>query len=335
MDRLRWAILGCGHEVHTSVAPALLQDKHSRLVAFCAPKLAWAEQMRDQFGAIMACDRLEMVLSDDRVDAVYVASSVHQHCVHTIAAVEAGKHVVCQAPMAMGIDECRQMIAAAHAADVYLSVAYHRRFWPKARLMKQLIRQGRIGRPLSGRIRVSTDAEACHDKPGYTCAEPGTVQGAGVLCHDISSYRLDLMCYLLGVPDLVTSVADRVTTGEETVDIRTLLCRLHSAVHLVCEACRNGSQQSDEFEICGTEGTLTATPFDVGSVLVLDRHGDIERFHTPHPDGPEHLALIQDFTEAVTEGRPPAFDGRDGMLATAICDAACRSWSSRRWEAAL
>ena len=87
-------------------------------------------------------------------------------------------------------------------------------------------------------------------------------------------------------------------------------------------------------EVRGSNGALVATPFD-GPKLVLDKYGEMEEFETPLPEGIRHQALIEDFSEAIDEGRTPGFDGYDGMLATAIIAGAYRSWESGEWEKAL
>jgi len=65
---------------------------------------------------------------------------------------------------------------------------------------------------------------------------------------------------------------------------------------------------------------------------VLDRYGERDVFDTPSPQSLKHQDLLADFSEAVAEGRPPGFDGRDGLLTTAVIDAAYRSAASGRWE---
>jgi predicted dehydrogenase len=334
VDRLRWVIVGCGHPVQQSVALAMLQDKHSKLVGFCGASLKWAEQMRQQFGADWAYDCVEAAITDEQVDAVYVTSPVVRHCAHAVAAADAGKHVMCEAPMASSVAECRAMITAANALDVHLSVAYYRRFWPTTRLMKQLIRQGRIGQPLSGRMRVSNHTDALSDDATCTSSQIERNRDGALLQGAL--HGLDLMCHLLGTPEMVMGMAQSQQVRMQQVeDTETLLCRLHTGAYVICEAHWNLSRQADEFEVRGSEGTLIATSFDAGAVRVLDCNGDFEDLGTVGPEGLCHQAQIDDFTEAITEGRAPAFDGYDGMMATGIAEAAYRSRESGRWEAVL
>lgn len=333
MPRLKWGIIGCGAIAENAVAPAMVADEHSTIVAFCSHSLKRAEQMRHQFDAQAAYDRLGALLSDERIDAVYVASPSHRHCEETVAAAEAGKHVLCEKPMALSTSDCRRMIAAANGNDVHLAVAYPRRFWPKAVKMKELIRAGAIGKPVSARVRVGRYYNPAPEDPKYWRVEMAR-SGGGSL-QDVGSHRLDVMCYLLGEPELVAGMASTLTMEYEVPDTETLICRFANGTQLVCEASWNVDLLLDEFEVRGSAGTLIGTPFDAGPTLLLDRYGEIEEFDTPAPEGNRHRALIEGFSEAITEGYAPAFDGYDGMLATAIIAAAYRSWETGRWEQAL
>ncbi len=333
MATLKWGIVGCGDIANKSIAPALVADEHSKLVAFFSHSLERAEEMRDRFGVEAAYDDLDALLNDDRIEAVYLSSPVHRHCPEAVAAAEAGKHVLCEKPMALSADDCRRMIQAARSNGVHLAVAYFRRFWPKARRMKRLIRDGSIGRPVSARIRLGGLYDPSPQDPKHWRVR--LAEGGGGALQDVGSHRLDLMCYLLGEPRRVAGMADTLTMDYEVADTETLICRFANGAHLVCETYWNLPRPLDEFEIRGSEGSLMATPFDAGPVLLLDRYEKIEELEVPPPEGIRHQALIEDFSEAIAEGRAPGFDGHDGMFATAVIAAAYRSWQTGRWEDVL
>ncbi len=329
MAPLRWGIVGCGDIAHKSVAPILAADRNSELIAFFSHSMQRAEYMAETFGAKRACDSLQALLGDDRIEAVYIASPVHRHCPETLAALAAGKHVMCEKPMALTAAECVRMVDAAVEHDVHLRVAYYRRFWPKSRLMKRLISRGAIGRPLSARIRLASRFAPERDNPKYWRVRLAT--GGGGALQDVGSHRIDVMCLLLGRPWRVAGTAATLTMPYEVPDTETLICEFESGVQMVCETCWNIPQAVDEFEVRGTDGTLLATPFD-GPILVLDRYGEREVFDTPSPPTLRHQAMLEDFSEAVSEGRAPGFSALDGLLTTAIIDAAYRSNVSGRWE---
>src|SRR6185369_5651028 len=92
------------------------------------------------------------LIVDPDVHAVYVATPVHLHAEQTVAAAEAGKHVLCEKPMAMDTAECDRMIAACRASGVTLGIAYYRRFYPIVARLKQVLETGEIGRPVYAQI---------------------------------------------------------------------------------------------------------------------------------------------------------------------------------------
>ncbi|MFO7946961.1 MAG: Gfo/Idh/MocA family oxidoreductase [Armatimonadota bacterium] len=328
MATVKWGIVGCGDIAQKAVAPVMTQDVHSTITAFCSHDLQRARELADMFGADAAYDNYEQMLADDRVEAIYVASPVHRHCTETVQACRAQKHVLCEKPMALTTDECRQMIEAAHEGDVHLEIAYCRRFWSKTQKMKELISDGAIGRPLSARLRVGRLYNPAPDDYKHWRVEMDKAGGGSM--QDVGSHRLDVMCYLLGAPVRAAGLFDTFVMGYEVPDTETLMCQFEGGTHLVAEANWCIDRMYDEFEVRGSRGTLLATPFD-GPTLRLDTYDGIEEFEVPEPGGYRHRPLIEEFTDAVSEGRTPAYSGYDGMLTTAIIDSAMESCESDQW----
>ena len=118
--------------------------------AGCWPSRARAPELAESFaasvGAARSYARWPDLLDDADVDGVYIATPVHLHAEQTIAAAAAGKHVLCEKPMAMTVAECDRMIAACRTHGVTLSVAYYRHFYPAIVRIKQILAAGEIGR---------------------------------------------------------------------------------------------------------------------------------------------------------------------------------------------
>src|SRR5260221_128652 len=107
--RVGWGVVGCSDIVERRAAEAIHQQANSDLIAFHSRQLPRAQAFAGRFGAASAYDDLERLLGDDRIDVVYVATEVDRHAELTIAAANAGKHVLVEKPMALDIDECRTM----------------------------------------------------------------------------------------------------------------------------------------------------------------------------------------------------------------------------------
>jgi len=327
---IRWGLIGCGDIANKRVAPAMAQDEGSEIVAFFSNTPARAEEMRERFGACRAYSDLAALLADEEIDAVYLASPHFRHRDETLAAAEAGKHVLCEKPMALNVAECQEMIAACRQHGVSLAVAYYRRWYPKARKMKELIDGGAIGQPIRARVCIGGRYD-----PGPEDWKRWRVSAdaKGGALMDVGSHRLDIICYLLGEPQWVAGLTDHLVMTYDVPDTETLLCRLANGCHLTCATYWNLPLSLDVMEVHGTAGPLIATPFD-GDALTLLAGGREEEFDCARPVSNVHYPLVASFTARLLAGEPPEFDGVDGMQASRIIDAAYRSAETGRWQEA-
>ena len=317
--RIGWGITGCGDIANKRVAPAINDQADSDLVAFFSREKARAEDFAARHKARRAYDDLSALLGDPEVNAVYVASPQDRHCRETVAAAEAGRHVLCEKPMAMDVAECRRMVEACRANGVHLSVAYYRRFYPKTQKMKALIEAGAVGTPVQVSISMTGFWRADRSDPKYWRVTKAASSGGALA--DTGSHRLDVLCHLLGEPESVAGFADRRLMDFEVPDTETLVLRMKSGAHVVSRhaLCTPGGR--DDFEVFGTEGALIASPFD-GDSLTLEAGGKRETFQTPKHAN-VHFPLVDDFAGRISRGEAPSFDGTDGLQATRVIDG-CR-----------
>jgi 1,5-anhydro-D-fructose reductase (1,5-anhydro-D-mannitol-forming) len=263
------------------------------------------------------------------VTAVYVATEHNRHVGDVLAAAEAGRHVLCEKPMANSVADCRRMIEACQANGVALQVAYYRRYYPKMARMKELLDSGAIGDPVSASIHLATRLEREQITPRNWRVN-AEISGGGQLV-DTGSHRLDLLCWLLGEPERVAAFAECREMPIEAPDMESLLIRMASGVHVVTRhSFRTGSE--DELVITGTRGTLSATPVD-GPGVRLTVDGREEAWELPRHEN-VHFPLFDDFAARVTAGQPPRYTGEDGMQASRIIEAAYESARAGRVIAA-
>jgi len=144
---VKWGIIGCGAVAEHKGGPALYNAPDSELIAVMRRDEQLAAEFAQRHGAKRHYSSVEAILADDEINAVYIATPPHVHAEQTIAAADAGKHVLCEKPMAMNVGQGREMIAACRNNGVQLMIAYYRRFWPLASKMQQLIADGAIGWP--------------------------------------------------------------------------------------------------------------------------------------------------------------------------------------------
>lgn len=324
-----WGVLGCGDITDKRGAPAIRRQENSRLVAFQSRSPEQARSFAERHGAERwTTDRSEL-LRDPEVTAVYVATEHHRHLDDVLAAAEAGKHVLCEKPLANSVADGQRMIDTCAANGVALQVAYYRRYYPKLVRMKELLVSGAIGEPVTAAIHLSSRLRPEAITPDNWRLN-ATLSGGGQLV-DTGSHRLDLLCWMLGTPERVAAFVDTGEMPIQAPDTESLLIRMASGVHVTTHHGLR-SPSDDRFEIWGTQGVLSATSVD-GPSLELRAGGNVERWELPK-DANVHFPLIDDFAQRLASGQPPRYTGEDGLQASRIIEAAYRSAACGRVESA-
>ena len=146
-SRMRWAIVGLGTFAVGQVIPGFANARHSRMTAFVSGNRAKAEELGSRYGVsnFYGYDNYDDIAEADDIDCVYIVLPVGLHAEYTIRALEAGKHVLCEKPMASTTAECEAMIAAAKANDRRLGVAYRVHFEPNNVHVRDRIVNGDLG----------------------------------------------------------------------------------------------------------------------------------------------------------------------------------------------
>ena len=141
-------IIGCGAIAERRHAPEYAADATCRIVGFYDSRAERAEKLAAEYGA-RAFGSMEELLDDPQIDAVSVCTANSTHAEISIKALQAGKHVLCEKPLATCSKDVRRMIAAAEKAGRVLMVAQNQRMDPAHRVAKRLLEQGEMGRVLS------------------------------------------------------------------------------------------------------------------------------------------------------------------------------------------
>lgn len=315
---LRWGIIGCGNVAEFKGGPALYRAPGSELVAVMRRDLAAARDFAARHGARRAYGSVADLLADDEVDAVYIATPPALHAEQTLAAAAAGKHVLCEKPMALTVRECVAMVEACRKAGVMLSVAYYRRFWPLALRMKALLDAGDLGQVTMARVTITGLYYPPADGSQPWRVRP-EVSGGGLLA-DVGSHRIDLLIHLLGDVVEVSALTSTITFDLAVEDSASLILRFASRAQGVLACHWNVAAAVDDLEVAGTGGRLLASPFD-GGLLHTSLPAGAEQTQWPRPEI-THLPLVERFIAAVNGEGPNPLSGEEGMKTTAVLEAA-------------
>jgi predicted dehydrogenase len=313
---LKWLVIGIGDITTKRVIPALLDEKRSEL---------WGIVTRDAtkaapYGVRVFTD-LEAALAAGGADAVYAASPVFLHAPQTQASLRAGKHVLCEKPMAMNYAEARSMVEAARAAGKTLGVAYYRRTYPKVARAQELLRQGVIGRPLLAYITCYEWRSP--DEVRRTWQFDPALAGGGPL-FDIGSHRIDVLNFLFGEPRRVAGQLSNVVHATAVEDGATVLIEYVSKVRGIVDVRWNSHLKRDEFRIIGTDGEMDLTPLS-GPELVYP--GGREDLPT-HAN--LHYPCIENYVAAVLDGAPLLASGESSLWTDWVTEQAVASSAQNR-----
>ena len=245
-------------------------------------------------------------LEDSAVDAVYVASPVALHAPYTIAALKAGKHVLCEKPTAMNYAEAESMVAAAKKSGRLFGVAYYRRLFPKLIRAKQLIAEGAIGQPVLAKANHHGWLES--DERGWL--RDRAMAGGGPL-YDKGSHRIDAFNFLFGPPVSATGLHSNTVHRLDVEDSSTALIEYAGGIHGVVDVRWNSRIVRDQFRIIGTDGELNLDQLSGPELRITNASGSREELWPTHAN--VHYPIVHDFVNAVLDGSPLACPGKEAI----------------------
>ena len=231
---LNWLVIGIGDIARKRVLPAIMAEPRSRLYGLLTRDPGKAEAYA---GALVFTD-LGEALRDSAIDAVYVASPVALHAEQTIASLRAGKHVLCEKPVAMDYAQAEAMAAAAGESWCVCGIAYYRRLYPKLVRAKELIAAGAIGQP----VLVEANYHGWLESPERGWLKDPALAGGGPL-YDVGSHRIDACNFLFGKPLRATGLLSNALHELAVEDSATVLMEYAGGVHGVVDVRWNSRVQ--------------------------------------------------------------------------------------------
>lgn len=307
---VNWLMVGIGDITRKRVIPAILEEERSTLCGVVTRDPAKAAE----YGVRAWATVEEALAGDASIDAVYVGTPVVMHAPQTIAALRAGKHVLCEKPVAMNFAEAASMVEAAEAAGKLLGVAYYRRLYPKLLRAKELIAAGAIGQPVFAEGIYHGWLEA--EERGWL-RDPA-MAGGGPL-YDVASHRIDALNFLFGKPERAVGMRSNALHRLGVEDSATAVIGYAGGVQAVADARWNSHVGRDEFRVIGTDGALELTPLN----------GPVVRW----PGGEEelpvaknvHLPLIANFVSAIAGEEKLVCPGAEAIWTDWVTEQVMRS----------
>ena len=329
--RIGYAVVGLGSIAETAVLPALGNSKTSKLMALVSRDESRAQQVGAKFGVkhCYSYENYDQCLSQPSVDAVFITSVNSAHAEQTIRAAKAGKHVLCEKPMATSVEGCRRMVEACRAHRVRLMIAYRKYFEPGSVALKKLVTSGKLGRL---RHMFSSYTEIIDPGKAKTWQLNQKLAGGGSLM-DIGIYCVNTMRWVAGNSPIDATAyrwTDDPKRFSEVEDSITF--RLTHPDGLVCQGTSSYSSMAASFvQVHGDQGWAALNPafaFEEERRLFGKIRG--RWFERTFKVIDEFALELNAFAESIRRGRDPEPDGMEGMRDLATIEAIYRSARENR-----
>jgi len=325
-----WAIVGIGRHPHRWMAPAINRARDSRLVAVLSRDQGRADAFAREHGAEKGYTSLEDLLRHPGVDAVYVASPNSLHAYHTIQAARAGKHVLCEKPMALTVADCQAMIRECRRHGVLLGVGFHLRHHPGLREARRLIQEGVLGRLVTVQGEWGGGERGQEEPPPRTgllawWMDPQMVGGGTIMATGV--HVIDLVRFLTGREVVqVTAMADN-PGGSRSLEWHIhILMRLEDGTLASAVSSRRTPDPCNDVVVHGSLGRLRGEGMlgtQLGGTLEVVSEGVNTR--QTYTQGDMYLNQVEAFNRCIREGGEPDASGMDGLRVCQVTVAALQS----------
>ena len=323
-----WSIVGIGHFADHAIGPAMGKATDTKLIAVCSRSMERARIFSEKHRAQRAYDSFEKMLGDPEVEAVYIAAPNHLHAALTVQAAEAGKHVLCEKPMALTVAEGERMIEACDKHGVKLGVGYPNRYHPAHIEAARCIDSGMLGEISLARAQFCRGLSRGLWK-GWK-VDPA-LAGSGALAGQ-AVHPIDLLRFLLkSEVKEVRALTDEEPPHRLVDDMVYAILRFENGVDAVVISGMLAPRSDDELALYGTRAKLAckdtffAGQTSMGELLV---NGDTLQmrmsFSNDHPVHARSAWVIEAFNKCIKENADLSISGYNGLqmvkVATAILE---------------
>jgi 1,5-anhydro-D-fructose reductase (1,5-anhydro-D-mannitol-forming) len=324
---IRWGLIGASTIARQFMIAAIRNQPDGAISAVMSSSPERAAAYARENAIDQAFSSLDALLGAD-IDAVYISTTNELHLEQAIAAAKAGKHVLCEKPLALSSADALEIVAACRGAGVVLGTNHHLRNAGSHRAMRAAIKDGRIGTPIAARVFHAVHLP--EHLQGWRLSQPAA--GGGVVL-DITVHDADTLRFVLDDdPVEVTALVQSSGMAANGLEDGAMsVFRFRSGVLAQAHDAFTIRHAGTGFEVHGTEGSLIArdvmTQKPIGSVILRTEAGQ------------EELAFDRDdlytrslgrFHQAIRGEGAPSATGEDGVWSLASAEAALASAKSRR-----
>lgn len=339
---IKWGVIGCGGIADRRTIPeGIIPAPSAELVAVQDIAEERVGEVAEKYG-VTGYTEVDDLLADDSVDAVYIATPTHVHHEQTVAAAQAGKHVLCEKPLALTVEECEKSIEVCKQAGVKLGTNFMMRFHSCHQKIKEIIEAGDLGTPVLGRAELT-----CWYPPIEGAFRQIQSCGGGGALIDMGNHCIDLLEFFFGPVERVSCMTEHLVQDYETEDTAVVILHFKSGAVGMVDTLFNvpDAAARNMLEVYGSQGSLV-TQGTIGQessgIIEAVLEGDVGGYDAQQardagakqiiePDVVNmYEAIVEGFCKAIENDTRPPVSGEDGLWSHRVIDACYESARSGR-----
>lgn len=319
MQTIRWGMIGCGSVTEVKSGPGFQKAVGSDLVAVMSRSPQKAKDYARRHGIPKWYDNAQDLISDEQVDAVYIATHPDSHYAYTLMVAASGKPVYCEKPLGISSSQSKEMVDFCKQKGVPFFSAYYRRALPKYLMIKNMIDSNRYGpvRAVHVFMQQAIKEEDMHN--GGTWRVRPEVSGGGKF-HDVGSHALDLIDWMLGPITEAKGEAMNQSKAYNADDLVYGHFKTEGGIPGTGLWCFNTFKDEDTTHIYLQDARISYSVLDIAQPITIATKDAVQVIAVPDP--PQHVAqpLIQSIVDQLLgKGTCPS-TGESGMRTDFVLD---------------
>lgn len=307
--KLKWGIAGCGYFAENSFIPGLASLRRSSLISLYSHKLNRAQQLAEKSGAVGFYDDYDKFLSSD-INCVYVSSVNSDHYEQVIKAASAGKHILCEKPLAITSDQAAEMVDVCKRNKVLFAVNYVHRFHPHVVKAKGIIKNQALGKLVSINLNFNMDFA-----PGSNFRFNKKLSGGGAF-RDLGTHMIDLLRYFGGEISEINGYIDNLVYKSDVDDFAAGIVNFNNGGYGYFNVSYNNKKAFNRIEILGHKGAISIENF----IAVKNHSAKLSILVDGEPKmsfrkrGNKLLFLLKSIQRSFLKNEEPLVTGEDGLI---------------------
>lgn len=319
LKKISWGFIGCGDVTEVKSGPAFNKVENSEVVAVMRRNAKKVKDYAQRHHIAKYYTDADELIHDPSVNAVYIATPPNTHAEYAMRALEAGKPVYVEKPMARNYKECKRMLEASQKTNLPLFVAYYRRCLPSFLKVKEIIHSGVLGKIRLVDIRLHYPARKEDSSEQLPWRVRPEVSGGGYF-FDLASHQLDLLDFLLGPIRDASGYARNQAGLYEAEDAVVASWEFKTGVLGSGSWCFTvpPSETADHIAIKGSKGNVSFACFN-DQPVVLHTAAGIQSFNLPYPQHVQQPLIQTIVADLRGEGKCPS-TGKSAIRTALVMD---------------